>query len=170
MSLPDGKDMTKRANEVAALVDGRQSPAAQDICRGTRRLLLSHGLATLTEVTLANGRRADVLGVNAQGRVWIVEVKSSVEDFRVDQKWPAYREFCDHLFFAVNVAFPMDLLPLDTGIIVADRFGAEILRDAPAHLLAAGRRKVLMTRLARTAALRLHSLADPDLQLENYIT
>ena len=148
-------------------VDGRQSPAALDIARGTRRMLLAHGLASLSEVTLANGRRADIIALAEKGDVWIVEIKSSIEDFRADSKWPDYREFCDRLFFAVDAAFPLPLLPADTGIVVADRFGAEIVREAPHHPLAAARRKALVTRLARIGAMRLTLLADqPRARLE----
>jgi hypothetical protein len=106
------------------LVDGRQSQAALDIARGTRRLLLSHNLASLPEVSLANGRRADITALSDRGEIWIVEIKSCVDDFRADNKWPEYREFCDRLFFAVAPDFPQQMLPPDTGLIVADRFGA----------------------------------------------
>jgi hypothetical protein len=170
MSLTDGKDMTNLDPSRPALADGRQSPAALDISRGTRRMLLAHGLASLPEVSLANGRRADIVALTERGDVWIVEIKSSVDDFRVDQKWPDYREFCDRLLFAVNPQFPLDLLPPDTGIIVADRFGAELLREAPVHPLAAARRKAFTTRLARLGAMRLLALADPELQLERIWT
>ena len=148
------------------LSDGRQSAAALDIARGTRRMLLAAGFASLTELPLANGRRADLVALSDRGEVWIIEIKSSVIDFQVDQKWPEYREFCDRLMFAVAPEFPLDLLPRDTGWIVADRFGAEIVREAPSHPLAGARRKALVNRMARTAALRLQALADPDLKLE----
>lgn len=158
--------MTKRNRLAPELVDGRQSPAALDIARGARRLLFSHGLASLTEVSLANGRRADILALAEQGELWIIEIKSSVEDFRADHKWQQYREYCDRLFFAVDASFPQGLLPVDTGVIVADRYGGELLREAPVHLLAGARRKALMTRIARVGALRLLALADPELRLE----
>jgi hypothetical protein len=111
--------------------DGRQPLAAFDICRGVARLLKAHGLATVSEVTLANGRRADVAGFSEGGEIWIVEIKSCLEDFRSDQKWPEYREFCDRLFFAVGPNFPREVLPEDTGLIIADRYGGEIVRAAP---------------------------------------
>src|SRR5262249_38244379 len=101
------------------LRDARQSPAAADICRGVARLLRAHGMASLAEVPLANGRRADVVAIATGGEIWIAEIKSSVEDFRADGKWPEYREFCDRLFFAVAPTFPCEMLPLDTGLIVA---------------------------------------------------
>jgi hypothetical protein len=146
--------------------DGRDLVAAPDIARGVGRLLWSLGLASVTELSLANGRRADVVGLSANGEIWIVEIKSCVEDFRADHKWPEYREFCDRLWFAVAPAFPQHLLPNDAGLIIADRYGGEIAREAPAVRLPAARRKAMALRLARAAALRLQSLADPEIDLE----
>ena len=146
--------------------DGRQSPAAFAIFRGVGRLLGAHGLAVVGEVSLANGRRADAAGVGTSGEIWIVEIKSCLEDFRADRKWPEYRAFCDRLFFAVAPAFPRQVLPEDTGLIVADRFGGEILRAAPEHRLAPARRKAMTLRLLRTAALRLQGVIDPEADLE----
>jgi hypothetical protein len=145
-----------------AVHDGRQSPAAFDICRGVARLLRAHGLAAVTEVALANGRRADVAGISDGGAIWIVEIKSCLEDFRSDQKWPEYREFCDRLFFAVAPDFPRDVLPPDTGLIIADRYGGEIIRPAPEHKLSPARRKAMTLRLVRIAALRLQAVIDPE--------
>lgn len=142
--------------------DGRQSPAAAAICRGARRLLAGHALATLTEVGLPNGRRADILALSAKGEITIVEVKSSVADFRSDLKWPEYREFCDRLLFAVAPDFPAGLIPEDAGLIVADRFGGELVREAPATPLPAARRRSLLLRIARLGAGRLHLREDPD--------
>ncbi len=155
-----------RINTYGLLSDGRQSTAALDIARGTRRLLLAAGFASIPELSLANGRRADLLALSEKGDVWIVEIKSSVADFLADRKWPEYREYCDRLYFAVARDFPLELLPRDTGWIIADRFGAEIVRDADLHTIAAARRKALVNCMARVAAHRLLSLADPDLKLE----
>jgi hypothetical protein len=149
-----------------ALQDGRQSAAALAICRGVSRLLVAHGFAPITEVPLANGRRADVIGVAESSEIWIVEIKSSLDDFRTDQKWHEYREYCDRLFFAVSPAFPHAVLPSDTGLIIADRYGGEIARAAPEHKLSGARRKALILRLVRAAALRLHAAVDPDIRLE----
>src|SRR5919108_4576046 len=146
--------------------DGRQSVTAADIARGVGRLLRSLGLASVTELSLANGRRADVVGISDKGEVWIVEIKSSVEDFRGDQKWPEYQDFCDRLWFAVAPAFPHQQLPTQAGLIIADRYGGEISREAPTIQLPAARRKAMALRLARVAALRLQSLADPNLDIE----
>jgi hypothetical protein len=126
------------------------------------RLLRAHGLASLAEVPLANGRRADLVAVATDGEIWIAEVKSSPEDYRSDAKWPEYRAFCDRLFFAVAPAFPRDILPVDTGLIVADRYGGEIVREAPEHRLSGARRKAMTLRLVHAAALRLQSVLDPE--------
>ncbi len=130
--------MATVAPQLGTVHDGRQSPAAFDICRGVARLLRAHGLAAVGEVALANGRRADVAGISDGGAIWIVEIKSCLEDFRTDQKWPEYREFCDRLFFAVAPDFPREVLPPDTGLIIADRYGGEIIRPAPEHKLRRG--------------------------------
>jgi hypothetical protein len=145
-----------------ALQDGRQSPAAFDICRGVARLLRAHRMAAVTEVTLASGRRADVAATAEGGEIWIVEIKSSLEDFRTDQKWPEYREYCDRLFFAVAPGFPREVLPGDAGLIIADRYGGEIVRPAPEHRLAPARRKAVTLRMLKSAAFRLQAAIDPD--------
>jgi hypothetical protein len=150
-----------------AVRDGRQSPAAFDICRGVCRLLKSHAFAPLSEVGLANGRRADVVALSEVGELWIVEIKSCLEDFRADQKWPEYRDFCDRLLFAVAPAFPREVLPGDTGLIIADRYGGEIVRPAPEHRLTAPRRKAMTLRVARLAAWRLQGVIDPDGDFES---
>lgn len=150
----------------SAIEDGRQSQAAAEICRGVVRLLAAHGMAAISEVSLANGRRADVIGVGADGAIWIIEIKSCLNDFRSDQKWPEYREFCDRLFFAVDPRFPQEVLPEDAGLIVADRYGGDILRQAPEFKLPASRRKSLTLQLARLAAVRLQSVIDPEARLE----
>lgn len=112
-------------------------------------------------MTLANGRRADIAAIDPKGRITIVEIKSSVEDFRSDQKWPEYQPFCDHFYFAVNSEFPAELIPNEAGLIIADSFGGAILRDAPNTPLNAARRKAITLRFARLAAQRLSALNDP---------
>lgn len=144
-------------------IDGRQSEAAADIQRGVQRLLRAHGFATITELNLRGGRRADIVGIGAKAEIFIVEIKSSLADFRADQKWPEYRAFCDRLAFAVSPEFPVEILPEDTGLILADRFGGEIVRPAPEHPLSAARRKTMLTSFGRTAAERLLLACDPDL-------
>lgn len=122
------------------------------------------GFASINELPLPNGRRADVVGLSPSGDIWIVEVKSSIEDFRVDNKWPEYRDFSDALLFAVAPAFPVDILPTDTGLILADRYGGEIVRAAPEARLAAARRKAMTLRFARAAALTLQAVWDPGME------
>jgi hypothetical protein len=132
------------------------------VTRGAQRLLRSDGRTSLTEVPLPSGRRADLMALGADGEIWIVEIKSSIEDFRADHKWPEYRAHCDKLFFAVDIALPSDCLPADTGLIVADAFGAAIIRDAPIHRLAGATRRSLLLQFARIAADRLHLSRDPE--------
>jgi len=123
-------------------------------------------MAPVSEVSLASGRRADIAAVAESGEIWIVEIKSSIEDFRVDQKWPEYRDYCDRLFFAVAPAFPNEILPADTGLMIADRYGGEIVRAAPEHKLAGARRKAMTLRIVRTAAFRLQAAIDPEGRFE----
>ena len=143
-------------------VDGRQSPTALAVARGTTRLLHSLGLCVVSELPLASGRRADLVALGADSTIWIVEIKSSIADFRADQKWTDYRLHCDRLFFATTVNVPGDIFPKDAGLIVADAFGAEIISEAPEHRLHASTRKCMMIAFARAAALRLSALADPE--------
>jgi hypothetical protein len=141
--------------------DGRQSPHAAAVQRGVGRLLRSYGFAVVNELALANGRRADVVGLSRDGEIWVVEIKSSVEDFRVDRKWPEYRMACDRLYFATHAEVPRAIFPEDTGLILADAFGGEFLRNGPEHRLTASRRRAMLVRFAQAAALKLHDLADP---------
>ena len=134
----------------------------RQVCRGVGRLVHALGFASLNELPLPNGRRADIVALSTGGDIWIIEVKSSAEDLRADHKWPEYREFSDQLYFAVAPDFPMDILPADTGLILADRFGGEIMRPAPEIRLAPARRKSMTLRFARAAALALHSIVDAE--------
>ena len=115
---------------------------------------------------LGNGRRADILAVGRDGEIWIVEIKSSIADFRADQKWPEYRDYCDALLFAVAPDFPSDILPADTGLILADAYAGEVVREAPRHPLSPARRKALTLSIARMAAMRLHARIDPGMRLD----
>ena len=142
-------------------VDGRQSQTALAVARGTSRLLHAHGFCVVAELPLVSGRRADLVALAASGEIWIVEIKSSVADFRADQKWMEYRAHCDRLFFATTQAVPCEIFPSDTGLIVADEFGASFACEAPEHRLAAARRKSMMLSIARAAARRLQALHDP---------
>jgi hypothetical protein len=143
-------------------IDGRQSATALAVARGTTRLLHSLGFSVVSELALASGRRADLVALSAGGELWIVEIKSSVADFRADQKWHDYRLHSDRLFFATTMEVPCEIFPKDTGLIVADAFGAEIVCEAPEHRLHASTRRSVMLAFARAAALRLAALADPE--------
>jgi hypothetical protein len=142
--------------------DGRQSANALMIARGVGRFFRARGFAVVAELPLATGRRADIVGVGTGGEVWIVEIKSSIEDFRVDRKWPDYRLSCDRLFFASHAGVPLNIFPDDAGLILADQFGAELIREAPEHRLAGATRKHMLVRFAHAAAHRLHGLVDPN--------
>lgn len=141
--------------------DGRQSPTALRLQRGVRRLFSEMDCVTLPEFSLVNGRRADVIALCGAGKLTIVEIKSSVADFRADRKWPDYRDFCDRFFFAIPDTVPESLIPEACGLIVADAFGAGIVRAAPEHALSGARRKAVTLRFAHSAARLLHALADP---------
>ncbi|WP_342359946.1 MmcB family DNA repair protein [Terrarubrum flagellatum] len=134
----------------------------REICRGVTRHLAQRGYATVAEMTFANGRRADVFAMGPDGEIVVVEVKSGWEDFRVDQKWPDYRDYCDRFYFAVDVDFPQDVVPADVGLIVADGYGGEMLREAPSHPLAAARRRALMIAFAQLSSRRLLTAIDPE--------
>ncbi|GAB1580636.1 MULTISPECIES: MmcB family DNA repair protein [Phyllobacteriaceae] len=137
------------------LADGRQSENAMLVRRGVQRLFLEMGLTVAPELPLASGRRADLVALTRNGDIWIVEIKSSIEDWKADRKWPIYRAHCDRLFFATHPGVPRDIFPEDCGFILSDGYGAEILRDAPEHRLAAATRKAMTLRLARISAARL---------------
>lgn len=141
------------------------SDAAVAITRGARRMLAERGLRGLVEFPLANGRRADILALGPDGDVTIVEVKSGAIDYKTDQKWPDYLEFCDRFYFAVDADFPIDLIPPECGLIIADAFGAEIIRPSPQARLAPARRKALTLRVAHVAMGRLHRVEDPGLRI-----
>lgn len=133
------------------------------VTRGALRLLVDMGYAPLAEVTLPNGRRADLMAVGAKGEILIVEVKSGIEDFRVDLKWPEYRPYCDAFAFAVGPEFPREILPEEPGLIVADGFGGAVLREPPAVPLAGARRKALTLAFARLAAMRAAGVVASEL-------
>ena len=124
------------------------------VTRGAGRLMAALGYAPLLEVSLPNGRRADIMALGPRGEIAICEVKSGLEDFRTDRKWPDYLDYCDLFYFAVSPEFPRDILPEGPGLIVADGFGGAIVLDAPRAPLAGARRKALTLAFARLAALR----------------
>jgi len=142
--------------------DGRQSETAAAIQRGVGRMLRGAGFASIFEVPLANGRRADVMAIGRKGEIWIVEMKSSPADYLSDSKWRDYLEFCDRFYFAIPPGMDPDLIDASAGLIMADAWGAEILRESTDGPLPAARRKAVTLLLARMAAMRLQSAADPN--------
>lgn len=142
--------------------------SAADVLRGTCRWLLRAGVSPLAEVALGNGRRADILGLDAAGRLTLVEIKISLADLRGDRKWSDYLPYCDRFFWAVPLGLPLDdlytpaFLPEQTGLIVADKFHAESLREAPWRPLQAARRHRETRNLARCAAQRWLAYVDPE--------
>ena len=133
---------------------------AAEVVRGVQRLLADMGLASLTEVTLANWRRADVMALGPKGEIVIVEVKSCLADYATDRKWPEYAPYCDRFFFAVDCDFPQEHIPEECGLIVADGFGGAILREAAPDPLNAARRKAVTLSFARLSAARLMRLKE----------
>lgn len=134
----------------------------QLLARGVCRHLAGHGFAVIEEFVPERGKRVDVMALGPKGEIWVVECKSSRADFMGDGKWQGYLEWCDRYFWAVDQDFPTDLLPDDTGLIIADGYDAEILRMAPEAKLAGARRTAVTRKFALHAARRLHALRDPD--------
>ncbi len=133
----------------------------QLLARGAARALVDLGYAVVAEMPLRARLRADLMALGPKGELWIVECKSCRADFRADHKWQGYLEWCDRYFWAVDAAFPRDLLPEATGVILADGYGGEILRQGPEARLAPARRKVVTLDFARAAAQRLQARLDP---------
>jgi hypothetical protein len=139
----------------------QENDSAQLLCRGVCRALTDLGYAPLPEFRLASGRRADIFALSDRGEAVIVEIKSSLEDFCADHKWPEYQPWCDRFYFAVAESFPQELVPEECGLMIADAWSAVILREAPVRALAPARRKALTLRAALAAAARLLRLTDP---------
>ncbi|MCM2476724.1 MmcB family DNA repair protein [Rhizobium sp. CG5] len=137
------------------LIDGRQSDRAMLVRRGVQILLNDMRHAILPELPLASGRRADLISLNDKGEIWIVEIKTSIEDFRVDRKWPDYRAHCDRLFFATHAGVPLDIFPQDCGLLLSDGYGAHMIREASEHRLPPATRKAVTLSFSRAAAQRL---------------
>ena len=138
------------------------SAPGQVLARGVSRLLRTLGYAPLTEFVPVKGLRVDVIALGPKGEIWVVECKSSRSDFTSDQKWHGYLDWCDRFFWAVSPEFPVEILPQQTGLMLGDGYGAEILRMPEASPVAAPRRKALISGFARQAALRLARVQDPN--------
>ncbi len=133
----------------------------QLLARGVSRHLLSYDFVSVEEFVPERGRRVDVMAMGPKGEIWVVECKSSLADFQSDSKWEGYLPWCDRFFWAVDADFPVEVLPDDTGLILADAYGAEIIRMGPEGKLPPARRKSLSLKFARDAARRLHRMRDP---------
>jgi len=140
-----------------------QMKPGQLLARGVCRHLLSHDFVSVEELIPAPGLRVDVMALGPRGEIWVVECKSSRTDFQTDNKWQGYLEWCDRYFWAVDEDFPTELLPAETGLIIADAYDAEIIRIGPEAKLAAARRKVMVAKFARHAARRWQAVRDPGL-------
>jgi hypothetical protein len=160
------RESLARKDDAVVCLDGRQSEVAAELQRGVCRAFRALGLSVVTELPLANGRRADVVGLSPSGDVLIVEIKSCLIDYRTDAKWQDYLDFCDRLYFAVAADFPHEVIPEDAGLILADRYGAELVREGVEERLSAARRKAMMLCFARAAALRLQFHLDPACGLD----
>ena len=137
----------------------------QILARGVARHLRGIVFESLQEFSPIKGLRSDITALNAQGELWIIECKSSRSDFQTDRKWTGYLDWCDRYFWAVDEAFPTELLPAESGLMIADGFDAEIIRQGILVPLPAARRKALTRRFATTAARRLQRFTDPDAAL-----
>lgn len=135
--------------------------AGARLARGVARALRGLGFVSVEEMVPVPGLRVDLMALGPKGEIWVIECKSGRADFRADRKWQGYLDWCDRFFWAVDGAFPTDLLPAETGLILADAYDAEILRMAPETPLAAARRKAVTQKFARAAAGRLQALRDP---------
>ena len=137
---------------------------ARGVCRGLRAL----DFVTVEELVPTPGLRVDVMALGPKGEVWVVECKSGRADYAADRKWQGYLDWCDRFFWAVDADFPVDLLPEGTGLILADAYDAEILRMGPEVPLAPARRKVMLQKFARHAALRLQAARDPGAMIAGW--
>lgn len=156
------------------LIDGRQSETAMEIRSGMMRYFTNLNMVVLPEFPLASGRRADLIALDSKGFFTIIEIKSSIEDYKIDHKWPDYKEHCDRFLFATHPKVPEEIFPKEEGLFVADRFGAHEVRAANELRIAPARRKALTLRFARLAAKQLdrisHYSLENGLDLPNNIT
>ncbi len=156
LELPFKPEKDGRRKRIA-----NRTPLTIALTRGVCRLFADMGYGTLTEFRLPNGRRVDIMALDSSGEFSIIEVKSTVADFRNDVKWTEYLPYSDRFYFAVSEHFPVSILPEDYGVIIADSFGATIERTAPENSLNATRRRQQLRKFALTASARLQRLSDP---------
>ena len=147
------------------------NPVAAEVARGVGRLFARQDLFGICEVPLPNGRRADIMAIDAKGNLTIVEIKVARGDLLSDCKWTDYLDYCDRFFWAVppHLAALLDrecYLPQEAGLIVADRYDAALIREAAHRPIAAARRKSELLRFARRAARRLSEQLDSTLASE----
>jgi hypothetical protein len=164
--LFEAEDLERLAAGAVPVRRGHRPPPATvtaAVTRGVCRWLDDQGFAALTEFKLANRRRADVVGLGVRGTILMVEVKSTIEDFRADDKWLEYLPYCDAFAFAVPSHFPWQILPRQCGVIVADHHSALVVRTSPHHPIRAPRRKAITLQFALTAGERLRGIIDPRL-------
>ncbi len=147
---------------VVPLKDIARDATARLLSRGLGRHLYQLGMVAVPEVTLPNGRRADLVALGRNGDIWIIEIKSSVEDFRTDTKWREYRAFCDRFYFASHIDVPQEIFPDEAGFMLADGFGAHLMRENDRQPMPAPTRKALTIELARLASARLLGFTDPE--------
>ena len=170
--LPSSSDTLTSKPQPEPVVESLVERTAQSVARGVLRMLTRHDIFGLCEMPLPNGRRLDIMAVDARGALIAVEIKCSRADLLGDGKWPDYFDYCDRFFWAVPSGFDLSLFdgealwPTRTGLIVADQYGAEIIRPAPIEPLAAARRKAELQLFARRAARRLSALMDPGFLLD----
>ena len=143
--------------------DGRQSEVALKIQRGATRQLINAGYSCLSEISLPNARRADLICLHQDGHILIVEIKSSKQDYQVDQKWPEYKDYCDKFCFATHMEMDFELFPPEEGLLICDAYGGEFIRAPEGEKLSAARRKVIYQRMITQAAKRFHRLIDPKI-------
>lgn len=139
-----------------------RSDLGRQLARGVIRLMNDMGYEAVTEFRLGNARRVDVMAINKKGDIAVIEVKTTLADFRSDQKWSEYLEYCDHFYFAVPEDFPTDHLPTGHGLIIADRFSGIAIKEAPYCKMNAARRRSVTLKFGRVAASRLKAFEDPD--------
>jgi hypothetical protein len=160
--------MTSEPAVLAGEVPITEALMAALLARGVCRAFEQLGYASLLEFPLANGRRADILALGRGGDLVVIEVKTSVADFRADRKWAEYRDYADRFYFAVPQSFPAALIPEDCGLIVADAFAASLIRDGRPNAMAPGRRRAVTLRFALAAAARLRRYLDPQAGLAGF--